>query len=669
MAFQCSYEGCSHNGDHERSDDPNLCFYHAPKGKKGADEAKFNEIIFRRISGGHVNFRGFVFPTFIEFPANNAIMNADFSDARFYGSSGKSTKFDGITFKGGANFAGAKFYDGVAYFRNCTFETDVTFEDAHFNLTTSKSDAAGGANFLKAKFNGETSFSGAHFHGSAIFEDAHFLGAKTDFSGTIMEGKFTNFGGSHHHSQDQSFAGTEFRAANTTFKGTIFKNAPAKFSGALFIGVSARFDKTDFDSGVEFRQTKFRSYHVTFREARFAENVVFEDNEIAHSLKIESVKLEPNCWFRFLSPNYKESYLRSKDAQSIVHFDGIFFNPFRTIFENIRCEMDKKEGYQVFKDPAILFRHCNLKDVFFTNSSMELFSFFTSAFYDQAQFTRRHWRPIKEGIFKWLPKWHQRYAPIFEEFALDRLVWLQHEESDRADNNVPEPSGHRTARDYYREYALKGVTGYRDVAQIYRALKAAIDAEKDYRGAGRLYFNEFEMKRLAYKEQDVQNQRLPYLMKEHSKQDSSADDLPDKRSMGFWRRRGASAKWFIYSIYKFIAGYGERPAWTFLSLLLSLLFVSTVFLHFGFSYNGKQVDYDFGHHGFDLWTWMCDFGAAFILALSRIVPAAYFKGTEPTTKLLDIGNWDFVLNLLSTIWLVFLTVLFLMGLKRHFKRY
>jgi len=133
------------------------CVFHATINEKGVNEKKFNELLSEKITTNNLNFRGYIFPYYIDFSELYSKIN---------GSHGQSI------------FSDAVFHNGVS-FREITFSHPVFFNrtkfrgnKAHFHKTIFKS----GASFVEAVFDGCcVFFTGAHFlENDMRFTRTHF---------------------------------------------------------------------------------------------------------------------------------------------------------------------------------------------------------------------------------------------------------------------------------------------------------------------------------------------------------------------------------------------------------------------------------------------------------------------------------------------------------------
>lgn len=179
---------------------------------------------------------------------------------------------------------------------------------------------------------------------------------------------------------------------------------------------------------------------------------------------------------------------------------------------------------------------------------------------------------------------------------------------------------------------------------MYRNMKSALDAAKDFANAGEFYFNECEMRRIGFRE--------------------SAD----------WRDK---LWWLAYSLYYWMAGYGERPLWSFGWFVVFTMVFAVLHMWHGFAITASNrigYSFDFSCIGWrnisrlSFWgEWLGDLPSAMILALYRIIPTGYmpkdYLAFQPNVD--AAGLLLIVLN--SAVLLLFLTFIFI-GLQRQFKR-
>lgn len=171
---------------HDYGNGKDYCVFHAPIGKKGVGQEKFNQLVFKHIdavidnnkenSGQEIcDLSGTIFEWDIDFSnygEKNPLPRIDFMNAIFK----CGADFEFAVFKGKADFAFAVF-EGKAYFDSAVFKGGAYFSDAAFK---------GKANFENAVFKGEADFGSAVFEGVANFINAVFKG-EADFWDAVFE--------------------------------------------------------------------------------------------------------------------------------------------------------------------------------------------------------------------------------------------------------------------------------------------------------------------------------------------------------------------------------------------------------------------------------------------------------------------------------------------------
>jgi uncharacterized protein YjbI with pentapeptide repeats len=471
-------------------------------------------------------------------------------------------------------------------------------------------------NFRKARFEGQlqprpryamqdvcVDFSGVQFEDGVDFTEADFAGGLAGFFRTVFEGKEAIF-------------------------------AMARFSlGAVFIGARfscgmAWFMRSTFGGSADLIGTEFVGGAATFWQCAFRGDIRFAGNKIDCNMTFAENHLGEGSIFYLDRPVFEAS---NKEGNLVV-FDRVRFNPFATFFEGISSPLPWEEQTPL-KHPTIIFRSCQLKDVYFTANEMSLFSFHKSSF-DQALFTSSSWGETRDKILCFP---YRRKNVIFEEQILAHLH-----------NRVDTDDERRRIRGVYR---VEDLGDCEEVASLYRRMKTALDGTKDYQEAGWFYFNEFEMKRLALKERAAN----------------------ETKRRTFLRH----CRCFLYWWYKVLAGYGEKPLWSLICFwVFSALFT---WLHLLFGLNapdGKYINYDFflSSHGFkNLVSWGFWLGLikdglyALIFALYRVVPVSYlpYQRSEFSPSGLD----GLLLSLVNTAVLLLMVIFIGVGLKRHFRRF
>lgn len=595
----CQYEGCNElvNSPHDDS----LCVFHAPKEKKGITGKEFNELIRQRFDRKHFNYIGFVFPGDVAFydDIHNEPWSfqyaADFSNAKFLGAANfrkarflKDAKFRGAQFEGDADFSDSSF-SGIADFNNADFLEGTNFQDARFDSI---------ARFLGARLKKDSFFSNARFTDRVYYAKTRFENAF--FKGAVFS-KYSKF--------------NEIQVAGIADFGLCRFEELADFREARFSGLTT-FDAASFTGGIDFSNTRF-SGGANFCNTHFDRNVLFESNHIGGTLRFEEILLGDMTRLYFNAPRVESTVRVRAQVWPLIIFLKVLFRPFYTYFEKIGSVNED----DMSTTTILIFRYCELKDVYFTNNDMSIFSFYKSSF-DQARFVSCRWGTPEDSI---LP----------EETFIEGIH--SYENDDRYENDVKS------------KYMIEDLSGYEEIASLYRRMKTALDYTKDYQQAGRFYFREFEMKRRALNHEIKNN----------------------KGKFTRFRKR-VFGRCFLYSCYKIFAGYGEKPLWSFLWLWIWTVIFALGHMVFGLEYfEGGVVftKYDFFGflNDFSVGNFIKEFGRAFGYALSQAIPKNYIP--YKISDLNPTNPFGIAWSILNTIVLWILIIFIAIGLKRHFRRF
>jgi len=495
------------------------------------------------------------------------------------------------------NFEGYVFPGGISFRKD---DKPVVFDDH--------------VNFRKARFEGQlyprpryaiedvcADFSGVQFQKGVDFTEADFAGGLAGFFRTVFEGR------------------------GLVFAMTRFSHGAA-FMSARFSCDMVWFTRPTFGGTADFVSAEFLGGAVTLWHCTFRGDIRFAGNKIHCNFTFAENHLDERSIFYLDRPVFKPG---RREGNHMI-FDRVRFNPFATFFQGISSPLPLEEQSPL-KNPSIIFRSCQLKDVYFSANDMTLFSFHKSSF-DQALFTSSRWGEARDKILCFR---YRRKNVIFEEQILTHL-----------ENRVDGDDERRRIRGVYR---VEDLRDYEEVASLYRRMKTALDGTKDYQEAGWFYFNEFEMKRLA---------------------------LKDRLKNRSWISRLFS-RLSLYNMYKAFAGYGEKPLWSFIWFwIFSALFA---WLHLLFGLNapdGKYINYDVsislqGLKNFVSSGFLCqlikDGFYTLAFALYRVIPVSYlpYQRSDFSPSGLD----GLLLSLLNTAVLILMVVFIGIGLKRHFRRF
>ena len=588
----CKYEGCNEpvNSPH----DEELCVFHAPKENKGITVEEFNDLIWQKQNSRCFNFRGFIFPGDIFFRGECKKSGGPIVFA-------KDTDFSAVQFLGKADFIEAQF-SGYADFSKAQFSGDTDFINVQFS---------GDADFSEAQFHSETNFSHSIFNSDVDFSNVKFKGndniEKTD--------------------GDLNLLLYCVRFLDTTFKKRAIFHATVFYKYSDFSDTKY-FSKADFNGAMFFDKGIFHS-------TQFGGKTHFVANQIYEGLDFTDIIFSERATFYFGAPigQQKQS---GRGVFTVISFNHVKFKAFDTFFEKIPIPFQSfKVIKELLNEISFIFRYCELQDVYFTNVDLSSCSFFESSF-EKARFISCKWSFVKDYIlFKWIKV--DRKNVILEEKLLEDI------RDHKNDEKYIEKLKSNNKIEYFYDYE--------DIATLYRRMKTALDNTKDYQQASWFYFNEFEMKRKALKDDiKIEKERLKRLL--------------------------MSGRLLLYNIYKTLAGYGEKPMWSFIWFgLLTIIFTAVNFLN-GLKVSVNEVvnnvNYNISLTGAGFSTLLKsqfwhDLGNAALFTLYRVIPVGYLPFHR--SKYEPIGLDGLSLSFVNSVVLILLVVFIAIGLKRHFRRF
>ena len=489
--------------------------------------------------------------------------------------------FEGYVFPGDIHFKKDAQFRGKSIFNSALFLGDTNFTEVLFQKSAffRKALFAGDVHFRKSTFSGITDFFLTHFSGEADFISVQFLG------GT-------------------SFISSQFEGGSDFFS--------AKFTRDV------DFYSTQFFNNVNFKGVKFWG-NINFSSTKFFKEVYFVENEIKHLMEFNNISFTNDSLFYFQNPKF----IIEPGKILLILFQKVQFIPFRTFFENFSVPQSR-----VNKDfsPAVLFRYCQLKDIYFSNNLMSYFSFYNSSF-DEARFISNEWR---YGMDRLLFFPVRRRNILFEERLYSFL----------------EKNGNGAKEKFLKLFQIQSLN-LKEIEGLYRRIKIAHDRLKNYQESGKFYYNECETKRLSFRlnfRRFPLRKKLRYLFKQQ-----------------------------VFNWYKLLSGYGEKPAWTFVWFFLFTLFFSFTHLLSGIRVGEQQIiNYDFPRSFeklsqlFSVHFWS-DFLHSLMFTLYRIFPVDYLPAAAKAMTPVGADGlfWAFSNTFVS----ILLFVLFVCGLRRQFKRF
>ncbi len=445
--MNCSYPGCRRFALARFQN--KYCNFHSPVKDKRIDIPQFYEEIMKIINeAGHnqrpCNFEGFIFPGDITLSRRNFNAQVNFKKAEFAGKVNfsdtifsekvsfeeaqfrKKANFEKVKFSGTADFNSAHFRD-LAIFQNVQFQRNELFPITRFEGSADFGNSKFDANviFAFAKFEYKVSFLNAKILGKAHFEEVEFgqdaiFGLWKENDNTLLNEEPSEF-------NDESYFNNAKFIGNASFRSVKFAKKP-DFTGTVFKKI-ADFSRSKLCNGALFNLSEF--YDMIF----------FTTMTIGGDIDFVKIRLGENADFLFQRNNFIFAFKAGEKIRII--FDSVKFRPFNAKFENVRISEENKQN-QLY----MLFRYCDLTDIFFVDNEMYWFSFLTSSF-DKARITSSEWGETHDGRKNVLP----------EEVFFDQLL-----------NNKDFNDKKSQFREYRQIYNLVSRS---EVEALYRRMKSA----------------------------------------------------------------------------------------------------------------------------------------------------------------------------------------------------
>ena len=379
-----------------------------------------------------------------------------------------------------------------------------------------------------------------------------------------------------------------------------------------------------FPKGADFSNATFAGdAHIAMPE--FGGDVSFIDNEFMGAIRISRPKFAGGSNFYFRTPAFV-----GVGGDSLIEFADADFPIDRSYFRIVRGLADQSSKLVA---PRLLLRSCALQGIFFENCDFNLFSFYSSAGFAEAHKSNCRWPMTKDKLFGVFVD--ERLHVAAEEWVVGRMMEMR--------------SRGESAEEFCKHLSVPVEFGWHEVGVLYRKQKVSSDASKDYETASWLYYNESEMKLRSLLNRNGTNpsklSRLQSLLRPFA---LSWQDVPSKL---------VSA---IIGIYKYWAGFGERP-------VRSVLWFLAATLGFGALYStiGLRTPYEgAGHAG-----WFTGTLLGGLYALLRLIPTGYMPGFADQWHLESHGVLATVVSLLNLLVLTLLLVFIAIGFKRRFRRY
>ena len=578
-------------------------------GAAGDQAAQFDHFVFPSL-----NFKGREFLAYCSFNEATFSRDADFRQAAF----ARSADFTRASFTKNAIFSGTLFKQRVK-FNRAIFVQHATFLDATFTLI---------ARFNGAEFRQNANFRGTTFGRTARFSDVKF-GQKSNFSNArfAMESSFRRA----IFTQGAGFSAAifernaDFDHANFLQHGSFFSTCftqSARFGSAKF-AQDADFRRVTFAWSADFSRVAFLQ-NTSFQSATFTQDADFSDATFSQNASFSKANFTENADFSRATFGAAAAFTRAAFGESAEFSDATFAGA---------------AGFQLvtFQETAQWQR---------------------SRFLDRAEFRGTKFDPKTEGapsaVFA-LARFSKPQEIIFDDVDLGRVLFHNCDVSEvwfTSSAQWAKRMGSRGLRvfeetislesRYATELQKNGRRDFRAVAQICQQLKKNYDSRLDYWTANEFHFGEMEMKRL---------------------------DLP--RAGRILRiRQWLHPRLSPVALYRLASYYGNSY-WKPLMWLAAVLLIFTLLLPVPGIGLKRQIPVRTENYN-SVWN-KCDRWTPNIEREGKAVAKAAIAAVDTVTfqrnaEYLPSYPWGRVLAILTTLATSTLFALFLLAVRRQFKR-
>jgi hypothetical protein len=519
-----------------------------------------------------------------------------------------------------------------AHFEHFVFpQFDYLFQRRKFQAICRFAEAifTQGADFLNATFSQEADFSKATFTQIADFSRATFI-MRADFREAI----FTQ-GANFYNAAftEDAFFGRAILTMNAEFSNSTFLLG-ADFSHTTF-AKDAVFCNVSFSRDADFSYVTF-TQDADFHDAIFSQGANFWTATFVQDANLRGATFKQDAYFSFAT------FKRDTD------FQGATFTR-NAIFCSATFTRNADFRFATFKQTA------RFEDTKFHRTTY----WQGCRFLDQAEFRHTKFDPrnprMPSAVFAFA-KFSKPGEIVFDDVDVSRALFHNCDVSQVSFTSSVtwgKRKGNRglavfeetisLEQEYGRELLRDGKRDYWAVAQIYQQLKKNYDSRLDYWTANEFHFGEMEMKRLA----GPTDGRLLWLRR-------------------WWHRNLSLVAWYKYAS-DYGNSYGKPAVW----LLVLILFLFPALLPLpgvGLKRQGDKPTETYASawdsqkgYGEKLWAEARLFGKSVITSID----AATFQKND---EYAPAYPWGRVLSILETLLTSSLFALFLLAIRRQFRR-
>lgn len=451
-----------------------------------------------------------------EFDRAAVFFSAEFKEAEFYSCSfGREAYFTTAVFSEDTNFHAAEFEIGV--FPGSFFKSSCSFASAEFNTAAIFEPHEG----TPTKVEGDLAFNGTTFSGDIRFNEVEATGSviirdsNFDDNAIFQGSKWDDlaFDQSTIHSADF----TDCNFAGLSFQGNSITNSVSfvnsTFKDAIY------FTGTDFGKDVAFNRAQFEDsvsfQQCTFGTAHFHE-VRFDENSFFQSIRADEIHFAPNVFNFEVLFNFSDASL----GGGYLH---------------------RKKGHLPFYDlSAATIGNVSL----LTDADENIFEFihFEQTDFDGFDFSNYEEELVENGwVIHDLLVGEQKYQHMYQK-SRDIAVGVKPPGAEQDDNGSIDSSDESTS-----------IEDISSLENTYTKAKNCANNRGNSKIAQKFFIREMKTRRNRYKEVLFNNEE------------------------GLSRRYKSAIRVFLNWFFYRTCGYGEKPSWTVLSSIITIVGFSAVY--------------------------------------------------------------------------------------------